>query len=132
MNTILKVGLLIIRDKKFLVNRKYGTSIFLMPGGKPQAGESEQDALIREIHEEHGVELVRDSIRHFCDYKDMAVHEPNTTLLIKIYQGTIIGEPQCNSEIEEQKWIGKNDDISLCSPTIQNQIMPALIDQQLI
>ena len=132
MDKIIKYGLVILKNGKFLVNRKFGTKLFLMPGGKPEVGESIEGCLVREIKEEHAVGLVKDSIRHFGDFEDVAANEPHTTISIKVYLGKIIGEPTIGSEIEEQRWFGKNDNPDILSPVIKNKILPALIKENLL
>ena len=41
MNKIIKYGLIILGENSFLINRKYGTKLFLMPGGKPELNETD-------------------------------------------------------------------------------------------
>jgi len=132
MNTIIKYGLVILKDGKFLINRKIGTELFLMPGGKPETDESIEDCLVREIQEEHGVELSRDSIKHFGDFEDLAANEPDTIIAMKVYLGRIYGEPKISSEIDEQRWFGRGDDAKILSPIIKNKILPALIKKKII
>ena len=55
MHRIVKYGLIVVQNNKFLINRKRGTKLFLMPGGKPELNESVEDCLIREIREEHRI-----------------------------------------------------------------------------
>jgi len=132
MNKIIKYGLVILRDGKFLINRKHGTKLFLMPGGKVENNETVEECLTREIREEHDVELVKDSIKYLMDIESPAVNEPNTMLFMKVYIGEIIGEPKVSSEIEEQVWFGKDDDQSILSPAIKNKILPELIKKNII
>lgn len=132
MKRIIKYGLIIIKDKKFLINRKKGTTLFLMPGGKPEPGESVEDCLIREIQEEHTCALLLESISFFGEFEDIAANEPNTLICIKLYLGTIVGVPHISSEIEEMRWFGRNDDPSILSPIIRNKILPALIEKMII
>ena len=70
MNRIIKYGLVIVRNGKFLINKKYNTKMFLMPGGKPKQGESIKECLTREVKEEHKVDLIKNSIKHFGDFED--------------------------------------------------------------
>ncbi len=132
MNKIIKYGLIIIKDRRFLINRKKGTKLFLMPGGKPEPNETIEDCLIREIKEEHGCLVVRESLHYFAEFEDVAANEPNTTVCIKLYFGIIAGEPHSSSEIEEQQWFGKDDDPAILSPIIKNKILPALIMKKVI
>jgi 8-oxo-dGTP diphosphatase len=132
MNKLVKCGLVIHRDNKFLINRKRGTKLFLMPGGKPKAGEAPEDCLARELKEEHNVELVRESVKIFGEFEDVAANEPDTIISIKLYTGEIIGEPTVNAEVEEQRWFGKKDDPEILSPIIKNKIVPALINAEII
>ncbi len=132
MNKIIKYGLVILREGKFLINRKYNTKLFLMPGGKPKIGESVEDCLVREIREEHKVELVKGSIKYFGDFEDKAANEPDTIISMKVYVGEIEGNPVPSREIEEQRWFGKKDDPEILSPIIRNKILPALISKKFV
>ncbi len=132
MNKIVKFGLVIKRNDKFLINRKYGTKLFLMPGGKPKADESIENCLIREIKEEHNVDVIEKSLHFFGEFEDTAANEPNTIISMGVYTGEIIGEPSINSEIEEQRWFGRNDNHDILSPIIKNKILPTLIRNNII
>lgn len=129
MDRVIKYGLVILRNGRFLVNREYNTELFLMPGGRPKEGEGVEDCLIREVMEEHGVELVRESIKYFGDFEDWAANEPNTKICMSVYTGEINGEPRASSEVDEQRWFGKLDNPSILSPIIRNHILPALISR---
>ncbi len=132
MKRIEKYGLVILRDGRFLINRKSGTKLFLMPGGKPNTGEAIEDCLIREIKEEHDCGLIKESIKFIGEYGDVAANEPDTMVVIKLYIGKIIGEPKTGSEIEEQRWFGKTDNPNTLSPIIKNKILPDLIEKKII
>ncbi len=132
MNKIIKYGLVVVKDSRFLINRKKNTGLFLMPGGKPESGESVEDCLARELLEEHKVELNKESINFFGEFEDIAANEPETIISMKVYSGAISGEPEASSEIEEQRWFGKDDDPAILSPIIRNKILPALIQKEII
>jgi 8-oxo-dGTP diphosphatase len=132
MNKIIKYGLIILNNGKFLINRKFNTKLFLMPGGKPEENENIKDCLIREIMEEHSVELIRDSIGFFGDFEDIAANEPDTMIFMKLYTGKIRGIPKISMEIEEQRWFGRDDDPNILSPLLKNKILPALIARKII
>lgn len=132
MNKIIKYGLVLIKDKKFLINRKKGTTLFLMPGGKPKPGESVEACLIREIKKEHGCTLRKEYLRFFGEFEDIAANELHTIISMKVYLGQIKGKLKIDSEIEEMKWFGKDDNPSILSPIIKNKILPALLKHKLI
>jgi len=132
MDKIIKYGLVIIRDGKLLINRKKGTNLFLLPGGKPKKGESVINCLIREIKEEHKVRLIKEGISLIGEYEDIAANEPNTLISIRVYGGDIKDEPVPSSEIEEQRWFGIKDNTKILSPVLKNYILPELIRQGLI
>jgi len=132
MNKIIKYGLIIIKNKKFLINRKFDTKLFLIPGGKPNPGESIEDCLIREINEEHKCTILKDTIVFFGDFEDKAANEPDTIVSMKVYLGKIKGKPIPSHNIEEQKWFGISDDTSILSLIIKNKILPALVEKGLI
>jgi len=132
MDKIIKYGMIIVRDGKFLVNRKHNTKLFLMPGGKPKPGENIEDCLIREIREEHNVELIPESIKFFGEFEGIAANESNTIVSMKLHVGDINGHPEISREIEEQKWFGRDDDPEVLSQIIREKILPAILKNRII
>ncbi|MBN2095237.1 MAG: NUDIX domain-containing protein [Candidatus Aenigmarchaeota archaeon] len=131
-NKIVKHGLIILRGKKFLINRKAGTKLFLLPGGKPETGETPEECMKREIQEEHRCEVVGGSIKYIGLFEDWAANEPDTIISIWLYLAEIKGEPEPSSEIEEQRWFGREDNPEILSPVLRNQILPELIRKGII
>ena len=63
---IVDVHVLLIRDRQVLLSQRlggYGSGLWHMPSGKVEAGESVEHAVIRETHEEVGVEVDAESLR---------------------------------------------------------------------
>lgn len=127
MKQIVKVGLLLTNAKSFLVTRKQGTTAFLMPGGRLEQNESDSEALEREIREELNCQLNIKSLKYIGDFTDVAANEPNSTITVRLYSGTITGSPVASSEIAELKWFdAKGDDRACLARSIQNKILPFL------
>lgn len=122
---IRKIGLLVVRDDRLLLCRKrQGTTLLILPGGKPEEGETEEQALEREIGEELGTTVT--AIEHFASYEDDAAGDPRR-VRISLYTGALGAEPVASGEIAELVWFGAGDDTSLVSPSIRRQILPDLL-----
>ena len=132
MNKIFKYGLIIIKDGRFLINRKEGTNLFLMLGGKPEEDETIEECLFREIKEEHDCEIISETIRFFGKYEDKVANEPGAIISMKVYLGKLKGEPKASSEIVEQRWFGRNDNQEILSPIIKHKILPDIVEKNLI
>jgi 8-oxo-dGTP diphosphatase len=130
MKKIHKIGLIILKDKKLLINRKKGTKLFLLPGGKPEKCETDIDCLKREVKEEHDVE-VAGSLQPFGEFIDKAANE-QAKVHIKAYIGRVKGNPRPRNEIEEQRWFSKHDDPSILSPILKYKVVPALLMENLL
>tara|TARA_Y100000034_G_scaffold123686_1_gene170842 strand:+ start:946 stop:1338 length:393 start_codon:yes stop_codon:yes gene_type:complete len=130
MNKIRKYGLIVIQNKKLLVNRKFNTKLFLMPGGKAIEYETIEECLKRELKEEHNVEI--NKVTFFNEYEDIAANEANTIVLLRLYMGDVMGNVSINNEVEEFKWVGRNDNQEILSPVIRNKIFPDLIKNSII
>jgi 8-oxo-dGTP diphosphatase len=129
MNTITKVGLAIIKDKKLLIVRKEGTTKFLVPGGRPENSENEVETLQREIMEELNCDLDLNSLQYIGEFADIAANEPNTIIKVKLYSGTVSGSMVASSEIEEIRWFNpQSDDMEILAPSIKNKIVPGLLE----
>lgn len=132
MPHILKYGLILLSDGRFLINRKKNTTLFLLPGGKPLPGEEIIPCLVRELEEEHQCGLDLSSVKLLGIFEDVAANEPDTQLTMHVYLATLVGHPVCSSEIVEQRWFSKGDDPTLLSPILKNKVLPALLTQNII
>ena len=122
---IRKVGLLIVRENRLLLCRKSrGTTLLIVPGGKPEGDETEEQALGREIEEELGTTV--SAIEHCGRYEDEAAGDPRR-VTISLYTGLLTGEPVASGEIAELIWFGLGDDTELISPSLRRQILPDLL-----
>ncbi len=63
-----KLAWLTFKDQQLLCARSHGKAIYYIPGGKREAGESDEAALMREIEEELSVTLQADTLRLACEF----------------------------------------------------------------
>jgi 8-oxo-dGTP diphosphatase len=111
-----KLAWLHIRDKKLLGARSKGKDSYFIPGGKREAGESDQQALIREIQEELSVDLAPETIEYAGTFKAQAHGKPEGTLVkVTCYLAEHSGEIRASAEIEEVVWLSSADK-ARCSP----------------
>ena len=127
---ILKVGLAVTDTDRLLVVRKKGTSSYILPGGKPENGEDDLQALAREIEEELGCQLNPATIVFLGCFSDAAADMVNTTVTVRLYTAQLVGDPSPQSEIENLKWFCPNAESgSSLAPSLQNHIVPFLFSQ---
>ena len=93
-----------------LLVRKRGTAAFMLPGGKPDSGESALDALVREVEEELDCGLDRAACRSLGTFRAPAAHEPGFTVEAELFAVRLEGDPRPWGEIEETRWIDPDID----------------------
>ncbi|MBP6684877.1 MAG: NUDIX domain-containing protein, partial [Leucobacter sp.] len=73
----IRVSAVVIRDPegRVLNVRKRGTSMLMLPGGKPEPGEDPRDTAIREFAEELGVQLDPLRLRGLGEFRSPAANE---------------------------------------------------------
>lgn len=110
MPPIDKLALLQVQDNRLLMVRSHGKALFYLPGGKREAGESDSQALCREISEELAVTLDPASLQHQITLSAQAHGKPAGTLVrLTCYAGHYGGTPQPAAEIAELAWLGQTD-----------------------
>lgn len=116
MNKLIdKLGWLYLQEGRLLVVRSKGKALFYIPGGKRDPGETDQQALIREISEELSVDLVPDSLCFAVTQQSQADGKPEDwQVKLTCYFAEYTGELAENSEIEEMRFIDLSDE-SVCS-----------------
>jgi 8-oxo-dGTP diphosphatase len=98
------VAWLHVRDGRVLGVRTRGRDMFYLPGGKPEPGESHEDALRRELHEELGVH-VRELRPAFVVTAPAHGLRVETILTMHCFRGAAVGAPQPAREIAELAWL---------------------------
>jgi 8-oxo-dGTP pyrophosphatase MutT (NUDIX family) len=132
MKTIL-IAAAIVRDEagRFLLVRKRGSEIFFQPGGKIDAGEQPETALIREIEEELGIRIAESQLSYAAKMSAPAANELDATVEAELFHLTLKeGQvPAASSEIEELIWIKAGDQsrpVALLSQSIQARFSDAV------
>lgn len=95
--------------------RSKGKELFYIPGGKREAGETDEEALKREIREELQVELTEGSIFYFGQVQCQADGKAQgVQVKISCYTANYSGELKPDSEIEELRFLDSSQE-QFCS-----------------
>ncbi|WP_299762007.1 NUDIX domain-containing protein [uncultured Pontibacter sp.] len=106
MKLIDKLAWIEIQDGKILSTRSKGRTIYYIPGGKREAGETDFQALRREIQEELSVNLKEDSMAFTGIFQAQAdSHPEGIQVKMTCYTGAYTGTLLPASEIAEVVWL---------------------------
>lgn len=110
MPIIDKLALIDIKDRRLLSARSKGKKLFYLPGGKREAGESDGEALIREIWEELTINLEPESLELYGVFSAQAHNHPEGVIVqMTCYTARYSGTVKASSEIAEIAWLGMED-----------------------
>ena len=125
------VAWICIRDRQILCARTTGKNVFYLPGGKREKGESDWEALDREVQEELNISLIADTLTEVMVVREAAhgYTEP-TEVIMRCFQADYRGEIIANSEIEAIAWLNYRD-LDHCAPATQ-RVIEYLYQQQWI
>ena len=99
------VGAALLRDGRVLASRRTGppslAGLWEFPGGKVEPGETDEQALVRELREELGVEAdVGERLG-----SDVPVGD---ALVLRVYLCTAVGEPSLVDH-DAHRWLGASE-----------------------
>lgn len=94
---------------------------WLLPGGGLEPGETFDEALLREVREESGLD-VKDP-REICRYDVKGVGGSDLHLRVHMYRGTVQGEPRAGHDEEPVEW--RRVDPSTAHPVLLRQLVDA-------
>jgi 8-oxo-dGTP pyrophosphatase MutT (NUDIX family) len=108
---IQKSAWICIKDKKILMARSHGRDVFYNPGGWIEEGETNEQALVREVKEELLVDIVPETITQYGTFTAPAHGRPEGDLVqMNCYTADYVGELQVDDvEIAEYAWLGSTD-----------------------
>jgi 8-oxo-dGTP diphosphatase len=105
MKLIDKLACIELKDKSVLLAKSYGKDKFYIPGGKRELGETDEQALIREVYEELSVTINKSTLRFVGIFEAKAHGQPEGVFVkMTCYSGDYMGEIKASSEIEAIKW----------------------------
>lgn len=127
-----KVIASVIQDNKYFMVRKFGKDIWTSLGGGIQKGETEEQALLREINEE--VHCDAKIIKKIGDFEGKAVFD-NDIVRLSTYLVELKGKIDLNDpELEECAFLDENykkNGIKI-SDKVEEQIIPLCIKEGLL
>ncbi|WP_347217161.1 NUDIX domain-containing protein [Chryseobacterium sp.] len=105
-----KLAWIELQNKSILSTKSYGKDKYYIPGGKRETGETDEQALIREIEEELNVMVDKSTLNYIGTFEAQA-HSHAEGIMVKMtcYSGQYSGELKASSEIEEIKWLHYSD-----------------------
>jgi ADP-ribose pyrophosphatase YjhB (NUDIX family) len=106
----LAVSAAILRDGKVLLvrrARKPALGVYTLPGGVVEAGETLEEALVREIREETALEIEPVAL---AGHREVIVRDAQGKVerhfvILSFAARWRAGEPKLNGELEEARWI---------------------------
>ncbi|MEJ6556031.1 NUDIX domain-containing protein [Microbacterium esteraromaticum] len=109
-----------------LVVRKRGTTRFMQPGGKPEAGESAARTLIRELEEELALRVDETDLTPLGTFVSAAANEPDHRVVadafaLRAQPGDVIVQ----AELAELRWLERGDWTSVpLAPLSTEHLLP--------
>jgi 8-oxo-dGTP diphosphatase len=111
---------------RLLTVRKRGTSMFMHPGGKPEAGETAVQAAARELAEEVGIVLDPGDLQLMGVWIADAANEAATDIEATVFLAPGTWEAHPSAEIAEIRWL----DLAALEPggELPRDLAPLLTD----
>lgn len=102
-----KLAYIYLKGGKVLTTLSHGKDIWYIPGGKRDEGESDHEALIREVEEELTVTLKPETIKHYGTFEAQAHGKPEGTVVrMTCYEAEFDGVLEPSSEVEQMAFVG--------------------------
>jgi len=102
----------------------------MLPGGKPEAGETAEQTAVREFSEELGVELDPGLLSFVGEFRAAAANEPGRDVVAQVFAHPFVDGVAVSAEIEMLEWVDPalpRDDLA---PLNTEHVFPALLSDQ--
>ncbi|MBY4573293.1 NUDIX hydrolase [Gordonia paraffinivorans] len=122
----IRVSAVVIRDGdgRVLTVRKQNTSMFMLPGGKPDPGEGPADAAVRECFEELGVAIEVGDLRSLGEFEADAANEAGRRVIADVFEHPYVRVDAPRAEIAELEWRELDDET--VAPLLRDAVFPVL------
>ena len=123
------VSAVVLQDDagNILTVRKRGTSRFMLPGGKPEPGESPAHTAARECREELGIQLEPARLELLGAFHSAAANEPGEDLRSTVFWHPSVPGATASAEIDEMRWMPLSDPLPTdLAPMLAGHVIPEL------
>ncbi|MGE7994377.1 NUDIX hydrolase [Pseudomonas sp. NPDC089554] len=118
-------ALLVDPAGRTLLVRKRGTQAFMQPGGKIDAGETPAAALVRELHEELGLQVDAQQAVYLGQFSAPAANEPGFEVQCELFRVDSSDAVAPAAEIEEVLWLAADEaPARVLAPLTRDVILP--------
>ena len=127
--TVIHVSAVVLRraSGEVLTVRKRGTHRFMLPGGKPEPGESAARTAVREAFEEVGAVLDEARLRDLGTFRSAAANEPGHEVVGAVFEHPLDGPVAPGGEIAELRWLDPSVDLpDDLAPLLAQCVLPVL------
>ena len=119
------------RAGRVLNVRKAGTGMLMLPGGKPEAGETPLETAIREFGEELGIKRDPARMRDLGIFRADAANESGFTVEAAVFEHPFVAEAEHITplaEIEYFEWVPLDTQRADVAPLNRDAVFPALLE----
>lgn len=133
-DNIYKAAGVIVRDRKLLVERSKGKTMFIAPRGSIEAGETPKQACVRELKEEFKITVAESDLVDFGEFQAPAAEQEHRMVYMTVYiVYKFKDEPKPSSEVEEIAWVtSANQDNLALGSIFEHEVIPRLVERGLI
>jgi 8-oxo-dGTP diphosphatase len=127
--TVIRVSAVVLRrpSGEVLTVRKRGTHRFMLPGGKPEPGETAAQTAVREAYEEVGAVLDEARLRELGTFRAAAANEAGHEVVGTVFEHPAVTVVAAAAEIEELRWLDPAADLpDDLAPLLELRVLPLL------
>jgi 8-oxo-dGTP diphosphatase len=107
--------------------RKRGTSTLMLPGGKPEPGETPAQTAAREFAEELGVQLDERQLQFLGQFRSAAANEAGFDVVAQVFRHPFVAGVSSQAEIDTLEWVHPSDHRDDLAPLNTEHVFPHLL-----
>ncbi len=107
--------------------RKRGTATLMLPGGKPEPGETAAETAAREFTEELGVAMDPAQLTFLGEFRAAAANEAGFDVVAQVFTHPFLDGVTAQAEIDVVEWVHPSDQRSDMAPLNTGHIFPRLL-----
>lgn len=126
---VIRVSAVVLRRPtgEVLTVRKRGTHRFMLPGGKPEPGETPAQTAVREAFEEVGAVLDESRLRELGTFRAAAANEDGQEVEGVVFEHPGVTHVAPAGEIAELRWLDPGGELpDDLAPLLQERVLPVL------